>query len=202
MLKMRIVQDQDLSNPREFDENWSLACAHRRHTLGDQDHILGTDWESWKSQLEKMGAFFRPVYMMDHSALTFKMEPFGGDYGRFDSGWVGFIFATREQLEKYKGWKKLTAARIKILLKEFQNELECYQAYVNGWGYGYQVVDIDPDENLDDEKNGEILESCYGYYEEDYCRQEGESMLATRKKQEEESAWVHAAQSNLVAATA
>ena len=92
------------------------------------------------------------VYMMDHSGLAFSFAPFGGYHGRFDSGCVGFTFATMERIKEYLGFEELNDDRKAQIREILWKELQDFAAYVNGEVHGYKIL-----------KDGELVDSCWGF---------------------------------------
>ncbi|HQL49052.1 MAG TPA: hypothetical protein PLC09_10310, partial [Holophaga sp.] len=71
----------------------------------------------------------------------------------WDSGQVGFIFATREKVLRAWGAKRMNERIRGLALKALRSEVEEYDAYLTGDVYGYTVEDQD----------GEELDSCWGF---------------------------------------
>ena len=121
----------------------------------------------------------------------------------WDSGQVGFIYCTLEDAAKNWGvpenWKAaiaLPAGPILLEGNEYQpfkeinmgphmvtlrqatervlrGEVRTYDQYLQGDVWGYEIVDNDE----------EVIDSCWGFYGEDCCRQEAEDALAYLQKQ-------------------
>lgn len=98
-----------------------------------------------------------PLYLYDHSGITMSTGSFSCPW---DSGQVGYIYMTREQIERDYGWKLLTKARVKKILSCLKEEVETYDHYLTGNVFGYEVKDPhDADDTLD---------SCWSYYGYDH----------------------------------
>lgn len=164
--QIKISQDDSPLNPREdWDCNLgTIVCFHRRYDLGDKNHgFRSRDYSGW-DELEKAlreehdAAMILPIYMMDHSGLSFRTgpaefracDPQGWDWGR-----VGLIYTTHKRIKEIWGDQEKTDEEIESFLKA---EVETYAQYVTGDVYYYEVTDPD----------GEELHSCGGYFGSDH----------------------------------
>jgi hypothetical protein len=73
-------------------------------------------------------------------------------HAEFDSGQIGFIFVSKEKARKEYG--KLTKAALVKVEKYLAGEVEVYDQYLSGDVYWFKKVD----------ENGEVLDSCGGFY--------------------------------------
>jgi hypothetical protein len=171
--EIRIMQDEDPINPRtEWDNPSTMVCCHRRYALGDvqvksqeelSEHIKAQDIAVWL-----------PLYLYDHSGITISTGSFGDPW---DSGQVGIIYMTREQVKANWGWRVLTKGRCAALLKDLKSQVEVYDNYLTGEVYGFDIVGID----------GESIDSCWGFYGyEDGIKQIMEECKATIDRQAEQ----------------
>jgi hypothetical protein len=173
MYKLIIEQDTDPQNPRtDYENAGTMVCFHRRYTLGDKHNIDHGDFNSHaeiEAHLikEYNAVIILPLYLYDHSGITMATTSFND---RWDSGQIGFIYMDRETiLKEAPGSPKiLTAKAKKWATKCLESEVTTYDQYLTGDVYGYIIEDAEGDE----------IESCWGFYGEDYCRTEGELALA------------------------
>lgn len=193
---LKIIADQDASDPRKDRDNVAVMCCdHRRYNLGDEDaHSSAADAirasrdyrASWEDE-DKADSFdfshgpdlFKaiqkcsdiialPLYLYDHSGITMRTGPFACQW---DSGQVGFIFVTRERyLSECVGKPDgiLTKARREAAYAMLRAEVEEYDQYLTGDVWGYVIEDED----------GDHLDSCWGFFGSDYAKEEGRSALA------------------------
>ena len=104
-LVINVSHDYFADNPRDWDNLSKMACSHRRYNIGDEHDINFQNFNSW-SELEehlikKHGAkVILPVYMYDHGNIALSNTPFSCPW---DSGQVGFIYATKENIKKRYG---------------------------------------------------------------------------------------------------
>lgn len=54
----------------------------------------------FRDLVAKRKILYFPIYKMDHSYVTYSIHEFGGIYGYFDSGQVGFIYITEANAKK------------------------------------------------------------------------------------------------------
>ena len=155
---LKIYMDDEPLNPRtEWDNFGHMVCFHKRYDLGDEGHgITESDFESWDElenflRREKMAAVILPVYMYDHSGITIRCGSF---HDRWDSGQIGFIYATREDIRKNWNVKRATKDLLEQARKLLLAEVGEYDDYLTGNVYGYV---------LEDGLGNEIC-SAWGYY--------------------------------------
>ena len=157
---VKIWQDEDPWNPREWDNLTKMIFFHGRYILGDKHDYKSQDYNGWDEMEKQLIEDFKPVViykvrMYDHSGIGLSLSadryPFNCPW---DSGWIGFILISREDALKAYSAKRLTE-KIKdrcerILVSEFNT----YNEYLQGEVYGYSVRDGD----------GDIVDSCSGFY--------------------------------------
>lgn len=174
--RVRIIQDEFPENPRTSWDNIStLLCAHRKYTLGDKDapkHLIAQcgSWDEVGRALyeEEKAVAVLPVYMYDHSYITVSTRPFNCPW---DSGQLGLIYITREKLRKMgHGWRNITKKRKETLIEWLENDIQIYDQYLRGDVYGYVVEKkiVYSAEGHPDIDEWEIIDSCFGYYGEDF----------------------------------
>lgn len=96
-------------NPREdHDCATKIWCWHTRYELGDKDPEKPSSQQF--NSFDQVEKYIRdnydvlhiyPIRMYDHSGLWFSLPPIHYPYDdRWDSGWIGFIFITKEAVRK------------------------------------------------------------------------------------------------------
>jgi hypothetical protein len=98
-----------------------------------------------------------PLYLMDHSGLSMSTTSFGC---RWDSGRVGVIYTTAKRLTEI-GVELARAAECLVA------EVDDYDRFLRGEIYCFIVED----------RHGNVVESCGGFYSEDDARSDGEATL-------------------------
>ncbi len=148
-------------DPREFDNLGTLVCWHRRCGLGHRNITSPGELAG----IMPKNAIKLPVYLYEHSGMTISLEPFDDPW---DSGQVGWIFASRETVRKEYSCTEITPEIREKVLSVFAAEIKTYDAYLRGEVFGYVVKDPE----------GNDLDSCWGFIgEADYCMTEGKAAL-------------------------
>ena len=126
-----------------------MVCFHKRYILGHKHDFH--DVEEFKEFIGSADIVALPLFLYDHSGITMKTTPFSCGW---DSGQVGFIYATREQILKEYGVKKVTSKIREKVEKLLIAEVDTYDKYLTGEVFGFII-----------EKNGDIEDICYGFYD-------------------------------------
>lgn len=164
--KVRVSQDTNPENPRtSWDNLGTMVCFHNRYDLGDKHEYNSNDYNSWKELFKAIdkkenACIILPLYLYDHSGITMKTSSFND---RWDSGQVGFIFVSKEKVRKEYSVKRVSKKLAEKVAQVLEGEVETYDKYLTGEVYGYEVLDEDD----------EVVDSCWGYYDEDDCMNEG-----------------------------
>jgi len=177
-LKYVIQHDDDPMSPRDWVNLGTMHCWHSRYNLGDEQHTadidlflaeLGEfeedyDWSDKEYKVHKEVAEKRafkeniilPLFLYDHSGLTISTGSFSD---RWDSGQIGWILVSKENVRKEYRWKHLTKKRIQQIEEYLRGEVKTYDQYLTGDVWGYIIQD----------QNGEEHDSCWGYFGKEYC---------------------------------
>ena len=160
---VKIYQDEDAQNPRkEWDNFGKMVCAHRRYNLGDEEFSP----EEIQEIAARSDVLYLPLYLIDHSGLSMNTGGFTScDPQGWDWGCVGIIYADRDMVFKEFGTRRFTKKLKYKVSQLLRHEVKAYDQYLTGDVYGYVVEDED----------GENLDSCWGFYGFEYCKQEAES---------------------------
>ena len=161
---LAIHLDEWPENPRDaMDCLGTMLCWNRRYDMGsradktvrrefDPDHYQG--WEELEKAVSTSlkPAVILPVFMYEHSGVSLNTTGFSCPW---DSGRVGFILATRQQILTFFDKKRLTQELRERAKKVLADEVETYSSWVNGDVYGFTVTDDETDE---------VIDSCSGFY--------------------------------------
>lgn len=191
-VKVRIEYDDDPQNPRkDYDLVGTMACWHRRYTLGDeQPEGNGTDYlvglcqrihpNFPEEQFEKHGDailskyyVILPLGLYDHSGITMYV---GGthpmDGGGWDSGQVGMIWCDLKKAlhewgvkgQEHLGWK----GEANFTKKDdgtSRTLREAVETYLTGEVETYdQYLRGEVYGYVVEDEDGNHLESCWGFY--------------------------------------
>jgi len=187
--KVKLYQDPDPQDPREDDNLGKMVCFHKRYNLGDKTDLTSDSFEGWEELeqylIRERGAeVIAPLYMYEHSGISIKIGSFYGcglsqGHARFDSGQIGFIYVDRETLQKEYTAKRITKKIKDKAMKVLEGEVDTYNKYVMGQVYGFMA----------EEKDGEQIDSCWGFYDSDEAIKEAKGdidyyMEEERKKKQ------------------
>jgi hypothetical protein len=168
--RIDIIQDTDPESPRTWDNLGTMVCFHNRYNLGDKHDYKSNDYDGWKEMKEEIikrenVGVILPLYLYDHSGITMNTTGFSCGW---DSGQVGFIFISKEKIREEYGVKRVSKKMLDRVEGYLVGEVETYDQYLTGDVYGYRITDTETDEEMD---------SCWGFYGEDTCMEEGKGIV-------------------------
>ena len=150
-LRIEIFADEGES-PREWDNIGTMVCFHNRYELGDKHDITVGQCSK---KIKQNNVISLPLYLYDHSGITMSTSPFSCHW---DSGQVGYIMVTKEEVRKQFGWKQVTKKRIEKIKSYLRGEVETYDQYLTGDVYCYIAYDSDNNQ----------VDGCGGFYGTDW----------------------------------
>ena len=169
--KIEIVQDNYPESPRDWDNLFKMICFSSKYNLGDK-HTYSNPQNFID---DNRGDFIIPLYAYIHSGISLSLSNSNYPYNdMWDAGQVGYMIISRDKIKSEYNWKYLTRGRIRKLKQYAQNEIDAYNQYLNGDVYGFQIYD----------NSGEMLDSCWGFYGDDYCLTEAKSIVDFYTKNE------------------
>lgn len=174
---IEIISDTTPESPRDWDNIGTMVCFHRTYQLGDKHNHHFNDFNGWNdfeqhiTKSENVGVIL-PLYLYDHSGLTMNTTGFQCPW---DSGQVGFIFVSKKKIREEFGVKYVTGKVVDKVEKMLVGEVEVFDQYLRGDVYGYRITDTELDEEID---------SCWGFYGEDYCLEEAKRVVEYHTQQE------------------
>jgi len=175
---LKIYADENAESPRDWDNLNTMVCFHNRYNLGDKPEKHGYrkgDYGSWEELAQAIikqenPVVILPLYLYDHSGLRMKVGSFSGllpaFHAEFDSGQVGFIFASRKAVLDNWSIKRVSPKRKEQVEKMLREQVEEYDQYLRGDVYGFRVVKPVKCEECGNEEE-EVVESCWGFYGDD-----------------------------------
>jgi hypothetical protein len=180
--RAEIYYDEDMGSPREEYDNFGMmVCSHRNYILGDEQLYIN-DFDSWddveKYLIEERNAkVVLPLSLYDHSGITMNVGVCHG----WDSGQVGFIYASEEDCVKEFG-KDYDMNKIESILR---GEVETYDEYLRGNVYGYKIFEkqrvVDKCPHCDgviNERDEDVeTDSCWGFYGLKYICEEVRNLM-------------------------
>lgn len=179
-MKLLIERDEHASSPSEYgDEGLFIVANHRQFYVPapGEKRVPNSANEVVDKYSDTHHVFGLEAYI--HGGVVLALNGEGNFPDRqWDVSQVGFVFASKAE------WTNRADARKAVLGK-----VEEWNQYLSGDVWGYI---IENDEGYD-------VDSCWGFYGEEYARQEGEAALAAceqRAAKEREEA-KHAGQLDL-----
>lgn len=152
-----IEQSMDSESPRtEYDHLGTMVCFHRRYSLGDKHGLSLPDALKLENSKDVVSL---PLYLYDHSGITISHAPFACPW---DSGKVGFIYVTKENIRKEYGVKAVTKATREKVIKVLIGEIREYNSYLTG-----DVWDV-----VERDENGFVVNSNCGIIGRAYAEEE------------------------------
>lgn len=147
---VKVVIDEDPESPREAWETLgTILYTSNRYTLGD---IQATS-DLIDEIVESEDVIVLPVYAYIHSGITINTTGFNCPW---DSGCCGVIYVDYETIRKEYNVKRISKQLREKIIAYLVGEIKIYDQYLRGEVYGYQVEDPE----------GEVVDSCWGYYGE------------------------------------
>ena len=141
--RLDIKLDQYPENPRQWDNLGTLYIPRPpRHCAMSDDGASADEAAAAPVVL--------PVYVIDHGGIAVSERPFGCPW---DSWRAGCLYVTEEKLLAEYGQN--TPETRELAKNCLRGELQEYAAYVAGDVYGYTITR---------ESDGEIMDSCWGFY--------------------------------------
>jgi hypothetical protein len=169
-LTVSVMYDECGNNPRNWDNLGKMVCSHKRHEFPNEiqmDFDEHNSWDEVKRAITKQfgASLILAIWLYEHSGLSFSTESFYGrlpqGHAEFDSGKIGFIFVTKEDIRKEYG--KAGKKEMEKAEKYLQDEVEMYGKYANGECYIFSIEDAD----------GNNLECVGDYYDSDEAFEAG-----------------------------
>jgi len=147
-IRVKIIQDFEPDNPREWEPLTTIVCWHRRTNIGDvnlqspeeidnyiYDHRDALNWA-------KDHGLFRKIFLYEHGDYAFHLDTFGNwPDVRWDAGQVGFIFVNPYHARKVDKRSRITAHCIEHLKTNLLDEYTAWSNYISGDTYSVLRVD-------------------------------------------------------------
>jgi hypothetical protein len=172
--KINIYSDDDPANPRDSDNLGHMICFHRRYSLGDEHQMTFDEACTFQRRKDVISL---NLYLYDHSGITMRASrsyegnPFYGHlpqgHAEFDSGQVGFVYVTKDELRREFNKKKITKKSVENAIKIMYGEVEIYDKYIRGDFVGYVIETPD----------GEDQDSCWGFDDYKYMVEECKAII-------------------------
>lgn len=174
-----IYRDEFPEDPREDDNLGHMVCFHRRYSLGDKHQMTLDEARTFQARKDVISL---NLYLYDHSGITMRASrsydgnPFYGKlpqgHAEFDSGQVGFIYVTKDELKREFNKKKVTKKTVDKAIEILFGEVKQYDRYIGGDYVGYQVRN----------EEGDLKDGCWGFDNIEEAIKEGKEVIDNEKK--------------------
>lgn len=181
--KINICYDEYPESPREWDNLGTIYSNHRDYNLDNAtlrdliEDVTGDRYAEeipWDAIAKKY--YFQKVWMYDHSGQTVRIgenNPFGCPW---DSGLFGVIAVSKEDAKKEYGYKRDCKSLRERAEGVLAGEIEDLDIWVRGDVLGFEIID----------QNGESVDSCWGYFNEEQCIDDAKASIDTYEGAEPE----------------
>lgn len=173
---LKIGFDEFPDNPRNWDNLGQMVCFHSRYNLGDEHSYQKDNYNSWeelkKDIIKNNGGVILPLYLYDHSGFTISFEEFSC---KWDSGQIGFIFASKNKILEAFGGKILTKKLKDRALDCLKHEVNTYDNYLRGDCYFYEISKVE--QCCCGHDHEEELDNCGGFFGEQECYESGMDVI-------------------------
>lgn len=148
---VEIHVDEDCDSPRAYDPLGTIVAWHRRYELSDDLPLSFATPDDFHAFLRRAKPpVVLPLYLLDHSGVALSTTDFRDPW---DSGQVGYIYASAEAIKSAFCADDLSAATLDGARKILVAEVAEFGAYLNGERYGYIIRDA----------AGLEVDTCWGF---------------------------------------
>lgn len=175
-MQVRIIHDQNPLPPDEWEEAVFLVTTKNRHfekhpdlslPSGDYSNVTAEQFQD-EEFAEAVRAKYEvyPLFAYIHSGIALSLGrsyPFDCPW---DSGQIGFVLVDREEVGEEN------------LDRNAEATVETWNQFLSGDVWGYEIED----------KDGEFVDSCWGFYGREYCEEQAREALEAAEQYQEEQA--------------
>lgn len=165
---IKIVQDESPESPREWDNLTKMIFFGNYRHLGEEHDFIRNQSFNSRDEFITCGedilrkevkdiAICYAVHVYNHGGVSISIDDEYPYNDRWDSGTIGFVIITKEDIRKNWGIKNVTKKYIEQADKILRGEVKTLNYYISGEVYGFIIED----------ENGEHIDSCYGFYGSD-----------------------------------
>lgn len=157
---LRILTDDDPDSPANWDNLGQIAYCSDRYTLGTE-RVSRDRLDEIAAGIEDGSLIGLPVYAYIHGGVTISTGAFSCPW---DSGQCGFVYCKASDAEdEWAGDPHFRANAIRVL----SGEVKTFDQYLRGDIYGYVI----------EGKDGDVVDSCWGFYGIEHAEEEARSAL-------------------------
>lgn len=153
-------------SPREYETSTFFGFHGR---VISPDPAPDSDPETARAIALRPENICLPVFLYQHGGSVYKASADGNPFHcPWDSGLFGFIYISRADARKRYGVKRITKALQERIRESLKVEVDTYSQWANGEFYRWTIEDAD----------GEIIDSCGGYYDQESAMADARRALA------------------------
>jgi hypothetical protein len=154
---VEIIADPDAQSPEEYGDD-GIFIVTTRNRYFERLHN-GEDAKGCMEDKELCKRYWIfPVYAYIHGGVALSLGRGGQFSDMWDSGQIGFVFAAKSEWRyENRTTKNCVSAR-----KAAESHVEVWNQYLSGDVWGFEIKDA----------NGNDVDSCWGFYGLEYCKQE------------------------------
>jgi hypothetical protein len=162
---IKIFPDEDPESPNDWgDEERFLVFDHRQFYV-ERKGFSPRDIYAHGGKVK--GYYVFRCYAYIHSGVALAVESHSFPDARWDVSSTGWWLIKRE-----KGtWTR------KAALKAAEELCETWNEYLSGDVYGYKIFETKDGCDTEDDDSMDELDSCWGFYGQEYCMTEAESLV-------------------------
>jgi len=159
--KVAIIQDEFNESPEKCMDQLGtiLYRKNSRYILG----YKGVEVEEMDEIAKRRDVICLPVYAYIHSGVALNTSGF---HCPWDSGQSGIMYVENAKVREEWGVKRISPKLRAKVIEVLKGELETFNQYLEGDVWGYVITDPE----------GEEVESCWGFYGFEYCKEEATSL--------------------------
>lgn len=170
---VELIQDNDCRDSPLDEDSSATFWRFERDRVSDPN--AGSEfefgpadfagWDEFRAAMEAAlpGIVILPVYRYSHSGTTYRTTPFSCPW---DSGQVGWVYATPELQKEWFGTNPYTVEQIEDNLR---GAIEEYDKWQSGDVWGFVISRATTEDEDGDEVEGEELDACWGHIGEDWA---------------------------------
>ena len=161
-------------SPREWDNLTKCIFFGNYKHIGDKHNFdFDTQFDSRQDFIDRGediikkhfdAVLVKAVHLYEHSGTSISTNYGYPQDCRWDSGTIGFVIITKEDLRNEYKWKVITQKRLDSVWdninKVMDSEIDTLSDYIGGEVYQFEIQD----------ENGEFEDSCVGFYGSDITK--------------------------------
>jgi hypothetical protein len=170
------IMEKDVVYMDKLEKRWAEWYEMESGDSADTDELMEFVEDAEVMEFVEREYIIMPVYLYDHSGISISTSSFIGraQHAEWDSGQIGYIYVSKEDARaEWNGscleFMDNPEAHIETrAIKYLEGEIETYDDYLRGNVYGYILEELVEDGDPEDKNDWEEIESCWGFYGDNY----------------------------------